>query len=196
MSRTRRGFTIIELMIVVTIIAILASIAIPSLLRARMAANETACIGTLKAIATAQSQFRRLDHPFTGGTQGVYEYAKPFTNLFTLDSTGEVLIYIDKGVSEAHFLNGAGVPKDGYFFLDLLNVYPVSSAVAVPMDYRLRYGITAVPAEYNLTGLNSYYRDDKGVCFQLDTGLNTASDADTFHTMHDNPRDDGFLVQE
>ena len=45
-------------MIVVAIIAIIAAIAIPGLLRARIASNETACIGTLRTLSTSQAQFQ------------------------------------------------------------------------------------------------------------------------------------------
>ena len=57
MRRTIRGFTLIELMIVIAIIAIIAAIAIPSILEARKSSNEAAAVGFLKALHTAQELF-------------------------------------------------------------------------------------------------------------------------------------------
>ena len=57
----QKGFTLIELMIVIAIIAIIAAIAIPNLLEARKGANESAAISSLRTLVTTQALFRDTD---------------------------------------------------------------------------------------------------------------------------------------
>ena len=60
MKRLERGFSLIELLIVVAIILIIAAIAIPNLLRARMQANEASAVSSIHAINTAEISYSTL----------------------------------------------------------------------------------------------------------------------------------------
>ena len=54
MKKSSKGFSLIELLIVVAIILIIAAIAIPNLLRSRIAANQASAVGSLRTLNTAE----------------------------------------------------------------------------------------------------------------------------------------------
>lgn len=73
-----KGFTLIELMIVVAIIAIIAAIAIPNLLRSRLQSNESATIGNLKTIVGAQTAYSSARGAYTGAFADLTTATPPF----------------------------------------------------------------------------------------------------------------------
>ena len=116
MRRSQSGFTLIELMIVIAIIAIIAAIAIPNLLAARLSANETAAIATLRNITSAQAQFQQsakadTDNDGTGEYGGFIELSGA--------APGRMLAVLVPPVLSGSFrvLNANGqVSRSGYFF--------------------------------------------------------------------------------
>ncbi len=132
--RSGRGFTLVEIMIVVAIISLLAAIAIPNLLRARHNANEAAAIAALRTVSTACESFRAAQTPPTYPA-----------NLAALGSATPA--YIDGGLAGA---TAAGTAKQGYFY-----TYAFVNAN--------QFTCTASPAVSGTTGTRVFFVDESGV---------------------------------
>ena len=133
-TRSKKGFTLVEIMIVVAIIALLAAIAIPNLLRARHNANETAAIGAMRTFSTALESFRAAQSPPT------YPAA---LNLLSL----AVPAYCSATLTAA---TAPGTARQGYFF-----TYVLVSAN--------QYTMQGTPSTVGTTGTRRFFVDESGV---------------------------------
>ncbi len=145
MHNKQKGFSLIELLIVVAIILIIAAIAIPNLLRSKMAANEASAVGSLRTLVTGAVTFSS-----TYGT-GFPPSLASFGGVPPATCTGADLI-------DAVL---AGGQKSGYNF-----AYTGLIAYANPPPGCTGFNsflITATPITVGTTGQRSFCTDQSGV---------------------------------
>jgi type IV pilus assembly protein PilA len=157
--KKQKGFSLIELLIVVAIILIIAAIAIPNLLRSKMAANESSAVGSLRTINTAEVTYATA-YPNVGYSLALGDLGGTATSCAAAaGATQTNACLIDNVLATAV---AAASAKSGYYF-----TYAAGAVAGTA------YTVKAPPATPGTTGQRFFFTDQTGV---IRYGLSTQPD--------------------
>ena len=143
--KKQKGFSLIELLIVVAIILIIAAIAIPNLLRSKIAANEASAVGSIRTIGTAEVTYQSSWGTGFAATLGRLGGPPPCTV-----ATAVQACLIDP------LLSTGGFTKIGYVF-NAAGTFPDVNGVLNGFE------VNATPNTYQTTGVRAFCDDQTGV---------------------------------
>jgi len=149
--RKQKGFSLIELLIVVAIILIIAAIAIPNLLRARIAANESSAVSSIRTINTGQATYQ-MTFPGTGYSATLAALGPPAAT--GCPAGGPVVAnacLIDWVLASA---NAVGTAKSGYYFA-------MGNPAGGPPN--TGYTVGGAAATFNVSGVRGFCANEDGV---------------------------------
>ncbi len=140
-----RGFSLIELLIVVAIILVIAAIAIPSLLHSRIVANEASAVYSIRTINTAQTTYATT-YPEIGYADDLSKLGAPLSGQTSSANAG-VLDWVLGCATTV-------CPKSGY---DFTITNASSGGPGTPID---TYSVHGVPSAVGVTGRSGFCSDD------------------------------------